>query len=371
MPLGKNSVLLVKLDGERATYFSKITDLELKPGERKRIDVSLQPSLRKQGAVSENVPRPVRNGRIKLETLRPKVADDDRVTWFSWFPIHPDGTFTIDGWPAGERVQLIALCDGYIATSGKAPDVVEHPREREKDPFNRPQVFDPTQDKLIEVQMTPLVKCVATAVDENGAPIAGVNVSSWPNVGWWNSGSQIYCHPLARAERLLRERDYTKAIDEPFPPPFEGTTDAHGTATLELPAGNEHLNVESDVYELPAFLGDRDVKVKLVRGETIKTVLRLQPRGTEKLGDWDKLAGVVFGCSTREGRRICALPDVRKKMDEFEKRFREAKDQHDPQLLSEAYLAVAEAFTNVGDQEEAAKWRQKAAEQSLKAKSGK
>jgi len=81
----------------------------------------------------------------------------------------------------------------------------------------------------------------------------------------------------------------------------------------------------------------------------------------------DNAHGASSG-STREGRRICALPKVRKQMDEFEKRFREAKNQQDPQLLSEAYTAVADAFTNVGDQQEAEKWRQKAADQAAKAK---
>jgi hypothetical protein len=91
------------------------------------------------------------------------------------------------------------------------------------------------------------------------------------------------------------------------------------------------------------------------------------PLGTDQLGQWDKLAGVVFGCSTREGRRICALPGVQAKMAEFTRRFREAKDQRDPQLLAEAYAAVAEAFTGVGDLEQAALWRGKAAEQREKA----
>ena len=65
---------------------------------------------------------------------------------------------------------------------------------------------------------------------------------------------------------------------------------------------------------------------------------------------------------------MCATPGVQEKMDEFSKRFREGKNQHDPQLLSEAYSVVADAFAGVGDQEEANKWRQKAAEQAAKAK---
>ena len=121
MPLGENSLLLVKLDGDRATHFSQLMDLELDVGDQTRIDVPLRPALHIEGILSDNVPRPVRDGRVKAETLPPAGADSNRVAWFTWVPVRPDGTFTIDGWPAGELLQLIALCEGYIATSGKRP----------------------------------------------------------------------------------------------------------------------------------------------------------------------------------------------------------------------------------------------------------
>lgn len=368
MPPGKNTVLLIKLAGERASHFSTITDVDLVPGETPRIDVPLRPSLRIQGKLSDNVPRPVRGGRLKTSTLAPAYEPFDRASWFSWARIESDGTFVIDGWPAEEPLQLIALCDGYHATLGRAPDCVENPPALEKDPYNRPQVFNVEQGGQIEVAMTPLTRCAVKVVDEDEQPVAGVSVASWPNVGWWNSGSQVYCDPLVRCERLLQNRDYLSVEDKPFPKPFQAETDAEGKVTLNLPAGREVFAIISEVYELPVFLGHRYVKLKLTKGEPAEVVLRVQPRGTEKLGEWDKLAGVVFGCSTREGRRICALPAVRKRMDEFAERFREGKNQRDPQLLSEAYAAVADAFVGVGDEAEAAKWRQKADEQAAKAK---
>lgn len=368
LPAGKNSVLLAKLVGNRVTHFSRITDVELESGKPNRFDVRLQPSLRIAGSLSKNVPRPVRNGRLKAWTLPRPNPERNRAEWFTWVPIQPDGTFEIGGWPAGEPLQLIALCDGYIATSGKPPAAVDPAHVPKQDSFCRPQVFDVVAGKRIELEMTALVSCVATAVDEGDKPIAGVTVMSWPNVGWWNIGSQIYGTPLVRGERLLQVRDYDQAIDQAFAAPFQGTTDAKGRVTLQLPAGAQRLAVSSDVYELPAFLGRRDVKVTLARGQSTEALLRLVPRGTEKLGDWDKLAGVVFGCSTREGRRICALPGVRKQMDNFAERFREAKNQRDPKLLSEAYAAVADAFRGVGDLEEAAKWRQRSAAEAAKVK---
>lgn len=364
MSPGKNSILLVNLDDDRPTHFSRILDLELEAGETKTLDIELQPAVRIEGVLSDNVPRPVRNGRAKVRSLRPAI-DYHRVDWFTWAPVRSDGTFTIEAWPADEPLQLIALCDGYIATSGAAPDVVVKPPDPDHDSFCRPQIFQPQEQ--IEVAMTPLVRCEVSTVNDAGEPVAGVKVSSWPNVGWWNDGSQIYCNPLVRGERLLHERDYQQAIDEAFPYPFECITDAAGNATLELPAGSEDLEADSDDYEMPVFLGRREQRVKLTQGETTKAVLHLQPRRTDRLGEWDKMAGVVFGCSTREGRRICALPAVRRQMDEFVRKLREAENPRDPKLLAEAYAAVADAFTEAGDPLEAAKWRQKSAEQAARA----
>ena len=366
MPPGKNSVLLVKLDGDRATHFSKITNVELKSGERNKIDVALRPSREIRGRLSDNVPRPVLHGRIKVSTLAPNENDDSRVTWFSWSPIRPDGTFTINGWPDGERLQLIALCDGYIAVSGSSSDAGKQPSSSNGAGLVRPQVFDPSRDEQIEVAMAPLVRCQVNGIDENDRPIGGVAIYSCPNVTWWNQRSQIYCHPLVRGERLLRDRNYDKSVDKAYSTPFEGETDSEGKLALYLPTGTQRLNVSSDRYELPALLGDRDIRVKLTRGETTEVLLRLQPRGTEKLGEWDQLAGVVFGCATRDGQRICASPVVRKQMADFAKRFHEAKDPHDPKLLAEVYSAVADAFVGAGDPTEAAKWRQKATEEMAK-----
>jgi len=356
---GRNSVLVVKLDGERATHFSKLTEIELAAGEEVQLDLPLVPSARIEGKLSDAVPRPVKDGRVKLRTLPPRADDYDRVDWSTWAPVDADGNFVIDGWPAEEAIQLIALCEGFYAPSGSPPAEV-----KQYSSHHHPQVFRHRPGEPIVVEMSPLSRCVVTVLDDDEHPVAGVKVYSGPNVGWWHGGSQIYCRPLVRYEKLLHGRDYQAAADKAIADPFRAVTDAEGKATLELLPGRERLSVASEVYELPVFLGRRDVNIKLAPNATVNETLHLQPRGTEQLGEWDKLAGVVFGCSTREGRRICALPGVTKKMDEFAVRFRLAKSRRDPALLAEAYTVVADAFAGVGDEEEAASWRKKAAEQA-------
>lgn len=83
MPPGENSVLLVKLDGERATHFSKITDFKLALGEPKKIDATLRPGVCVRGVLSKNVPRPVRAGRVSACSLGPADASRDRVGWWT------------------------------------------------------------------------------------------------------------------------------------------------------------------------------------------------------------------------------------------------------------------------------------------------
>jgi hypothetical protein len=74
-----------------------------------------------------------------------------------------DGTFTIDAWPAGERLQIIGLRDEFVATSGKAPDLVKNPRDPARDRYLRPLVFSPDAGVELTLAMTPLAGCGYTA----------------------------------------------------------------------------------------------------------------------------------------------------------------------------------------------------------------
>ena len=103
-----------------------------------------------------------------------------------------------------------------MAESGTAPAAVQNPPGPQKVYYNRPQVFAVDQLHQLEVAMTPLAAAV-TVFDEDDKPVAGMLVMGSPNVGWWNDGSQIYCHPLARGERLLRGREYLDVIEKRIP----------------------------------------------------------------------------------------------------------------------------------------------------------
>ncbi|MGD9634670.1 MAG: Ig-like domain-containing protein, partial [Pirellulales bacterium] len=265
MAAGRGEVMAVRLEGDQATHFSRIVPLDVHVGEQRSETLELHPAARIMGKLSDNVPRPVKNGRVSARTV-PLQWDGEHVQWISWTPIAEDGTFVFDAWPASEDAQIIALCDGFIAESGAAPAVAKQPPERDR--FSRPQVFTPAGfAQPIELQMTALVNCEVEAVDRQGKAVAGAKIVSCPNVGWWNVGSQIYCTPLVRGERLLRERKFEAAVERDAPIPFIAVTDAAGRATLDLPVGKEDLYVESDDYELPVNVGRREQEVELVAGE--------------------------------------------------------------------------------------------------------
>jgi hypothetical protein len=362
-----HSVLLANFEGDRVSHLSRITYFDLKPQDNDVLDVPLKPVKQIKGMLDASVPRPVKNGRVQARTIDSPKASYTDVGWMSWAAVESDGSFTIEEWPQDESIQLIALCDGFIGKTGDKPAAYERPYNAATDGFQRPQCFD-ADAAQVTIAMEPLVQCVVRVVDTDSKPVSDLEIASWPNVCWWNDGSQIYCEPgnSVRSADLLKTRKYQPNTDKAYNP-FTGHTDADGQVVLYLPQGSERVAVMGDEYELPINLGQRHAKVQLTIGEITRLDLDVQLKGTEKLGDWDKLAGVVFGCSTREGRRICALPEVRAKMEEFELKFRDAKNRKDPALLADAYTVVSQAFANAGDRDESLKWAQRALEQSQKA----
>ncbi|MEM6473766.1 MAG: hypothetical protein AAF802_29675, partial [Planctomycetota bacterium] len=199
-------------------------------------------------------------------------------------------------------------------------------------------------------------------VDPRDQPVVGLFVGANPNVGWWNNGSTIYCGNLRNSEDGMKpqEEEYdwmANALQDDCL--WAGRTDASGVFDLHLPADHSsRVEVFNPVFELPVNMGIRSVGIKKDDGPSERTI-KLQYKGDEFLGEWDKLAGIVFGCGTYEGRRLCALPGVQEKMDDFYEKYREAKSMNDPEKLAEAYSIVAEGFELAGEENEAKKWREK------------
>lgn len=385
-------MLVRRVDGE-AVEFSDPIELDLKPGPNDAITVAMHPAISIRGRLGDEVPRPVVAGRVSAITLNREYPLPN-FDWAQWAPVDKHGDFVLTGLPRSEALQVIALCDHFIASNGSDPNVKSVTPERSDplgglkamveigkhfakpaySPSTRPQVFAPDAPQPITIRMAPLVRCEVSVVDQDGKPLGNIFVGGNPNVFWWNWGSQIYGQLMSSAEALTEiavdDEPWYSDSDRGYDIPFFEHTDNNGVATIYLPPGNDFLFAyahEQD-FQLPVLLGRRERRVNVVAGETLILKLQLEPTGSEKLGEYDKLAGVVFGCSTREGKQICALPEVREKMDEFARRLYEAENPRDPAVLAEAFTVVAEAFDRAGDLIEADKWRAKAEAEQAKLK---
>ncbi|TWU30191.1 hypothetical protein [Bythopirellula polymerisocia] len=363
LPEGKNQVMVVRLEGEHATHFSRIETVEGKAGETVKCRLELLPAVRVTGRLSDDVRRPIHHGRVCVSSL-PANHHIHSVEWGTWAAISEDGTFVIERWPRTEAMQVIALADGYVARSGSPPAGIE---PRDPDFYDRPQVFLGEQlSQELLVEMEPMVKCEIDVVDHREQSVLGAIINSYPNVGWWNSGSQIYCATLARSERMILTKDFFSFLEKNGPEPFEAVTDSKGHATMFLPEGKEDLRVSHEHFELPVNRGSREQEVTLKQGETTHARLELQPKGQEFLGEWDKLAGVLFGCTGEECRRLLADDGFRNRIEKVREQYSESDDPTDPALLTNAYSMISDAFQELGDKEEARLWQRKAKEQAKK-----
>ncbi|MEM6688889.1 MAG: M56 family metallopeptidase [Planctomycetota bacterium] len=356
---------IVRIIEGQPTHFSQSLSLDLKAGESDVLRVDLQPAASIAGQVDSSVPRPIKNGRLSLMTLPSSLAQGVPFFWMTHTQIDSDGSFEIPAWPANQSIQVIGLSDGYRVVDGDPPIEVADPQLQKEYPLGRPQIFRPPYNRPVSLPMEPLVPVKVQVFDLENHPVANASVSTNPNVGWWNTGSQIYCEPLVDFADL---KSFDSSLDffnesrsqSSGTSPFRAKTDDDGSVLLRLPEGSNSCSAYSDDLCLPVFLGRRSVKVEVRQGDFSDVVLRLVPKGDDFIGDYDKLAGVVFGCSTKEGRSICALPEVREKMDEFAYRIHRAEDPQDPEVLIPAYEVVAEAFEAAGDRSESRKWRQRA-----------
>ncbi|MCU0713887.1 MAG: hypothetical protein MUC43_17650 [Pirellula sp.] len=199
---GDNRVLLARMVDDRITHFTDVVVFNATAGGHEEQNVPLTPAHRVVGKLSDDVPRPVRQGRVVARTI-PDLSDVNKVMWTDWAEVSADGSFVLEAWPATESIQLIALCDGYIATSGDAPT---EDLKLPKDPYYRPHSF-PAGSTDIVVPMKPLSPVTVTITDETNTPIKDMFVAAAPNVGWWAYGSQIYADFSAKGKDILKKRN--------------------------------------------------------------------------------------------------------------------------------------------------------------------
>ena len=95
-------------------WFSDSIDLKQFTSDTIALDLRLKPGTRVVGRLADDVPRPVKNGRVVARIIH--GADSwSNWNWYAKAEIDTDGTFTFDPLPPDENLQMIAICDGWVS----------------------------------------------------------------------------------------------------------------------------------------------------------------------------------------------------------------------------------------------------------------
>jgi hypothetical protein len=276
---GSNAVRLVYLPTNGLPWFSEVQPFDASAGKTNEFLLALKPGLRLNGCLADSVPRPVTNGRVQIQIFSDIInTTHDYLTWASWRPINPDGTFTFESLPPGHG-ETVALCDGFISTNG--------PSKRRA--ISVPQPFELSDhEKQIVIGMQPTATCNITVHDDLGHPLPNAEVVFWPNVIWNNYGSTVFMDRLYKSEDLLLQTEINWVqLAKETPRLFQGLTGKSGVLVVSnLPPFDQPFNVGSTNYEMPVVTdsagdGERTVQVELAPGQTTSATVKMQKIGTE------------------------------------------------------------------------------------------
>jgi beta-lactamase regulating signal transducer with metallopeptidase domain len=256
--------------------------------------MEMKPGIRLEGRIDDQVPRPVKNGRVMID-IRPKeypvlnVIEDyydadkkygGRHFWHSYRPISEDGTFVFESIPPGEA-DIVVLGDGFASkTIGQLQNRV-HGALVKGPVMAIPQAFPLVAPVTkIEVTTEPTATLEFTATTQSGRPIEGVRVGMWPAAfrmwgmfGWVKNSS----------EEPYREIPH---LPDPI---FSGQTDKNGKLVIQnFPAEIRGMEVGHPQFQVPLQepngWRDRHVRIKFSPGTTNKFELALEPKGKDFIG---------------------------------------------------------------------------------------
>jgi len=234
-----------------------------------------------EGQLSDNVPRPIENGRI-IATSVPKPEGsnweekDPSVVWHACTSIDANGSFILPSVPRRGVIQIIAICDGWLSTT-TISEARGHFVMGQPFALDRPEIYP-----KVEMERTGSLEVMLTKPD--GSPLEGAKVYTSPNQSHLKGGSTILgseLNSLSNVEKQLNPGlEQTSLFPRRNTERFSGTTDSNGRVTLRgIPVGkNESLAVSHPQYSLPRD-GDRrssSVAYKIESTEPFQLELKLE-----------------------------------------------------------------------------------------------
>jgi hypothetical protein len=275
---GVHAVRLIGLNEDNELMFSDTVDVTIKQDVTNNVSLALKPAMTIRGKLSENVPRPIVNGRVVADIIPTgRAYRDHPPRWHTWTKVNEDGSFEMPSLPAGD-LEVIALCNGFISVDG--------PGQRQSSVSRYPQKHTIGANDLdIVIDMEPTARLEVTVFDDNGRLLEGARVSTWPNVCWQNYGSTIFCSGLYKSvDRLRQLHEDQDDFLQNIPSGFFGISDANGVAVLSnVPVRQTSFAVEHKDYVLPKLeIGEtaprRQASMVLEPGAVTRISVVLEPR---------------------------------------------------------------------------------------------
>lgn len=282
---GDHAVRLIGSNEENQLMFSDTVDVTVEEGVTNTLSLDLKPGRTVRGKVSDNVPRPVLNGRVVASIVPSGRSYRSKPPrWHAWTTVNKDGSFEIPSLPAGD-LEIVALCNGFISVGQGQSSTMNYPQTH----------VIGTDDLDIVIKMEPTARLEVTVYDENGQLLEGVLVTTSPNVRWGNWASTIFCSDLYNTiDRLKQPYERKNGVSREMPSGFSGISDKSGVAILSnVPANQTRFAVDHPDYVLPktggtaGFAPSRDASIILQPGAVTETTVSLEPRNMDPQRHYD------------------------------------------------------------------------------------
>ncbi|MFN7137846.1 MAG: hypothetical protein ACK4UN_00750 [Limisphaerales bacterium] len=262
---GTNHLRLVHFPETGRTHYSEVISFPVAGQQTSQFNLKLKPGHRLKVRLSNDVPRPVTNGRVILCIGLDRTIDPRPPVWREWKELDPDGSCIFESLPPG-KVEITGICDGFVSASGStiAPrfSVQAQPLELQA-------------DAVFELKMEPAATCELLVLDADRKPLPDAKVYFWPNV----STGGIFGQPLKNSAEVVRAGpDRVESKIEVV----LAITSADGRAVVKnLPGfGQQQFAVEHADHQMPS--GDdgwRHGTVWLMPGETSTITVVMEKKG--------------------------------------------------------------------------------------------
>lgn len=255
--------------------------------------LEMKPGIRIEGRLDDQVPRPVKNGRVLIDVRPPQFPAwtnyetvdaimkqyPDVHYWRTYRPIAEDGTFVFESVPPGS-LDVVAMGDGFVSSSGGVFGNNNNGQFKPARNFCLPQpftLFAPVTH--VEVATEPSATLEVHAQTRQGRPVPGIEMGLNPNVV-----------RMGGIFGLMRHSDEAPFNNPPGLSDLYGAkTDAEGIALFtNVPACAASLELLDQHYQVPLQdpngWRNRSVKFKLSAGQTQHLDLTLEPVGSDFIG---------------------------------------------------------------------------------------